>query len=109
MKSKESFRDLGDLNALRRLHQTSKYIKAPARHSPPMAAIEIPTDWPVVRVVACSVESCGGIGGSPVADACVCEVAGVGLELMDEMTVAEAECEGIVEEVMVSSEIEVVV
>jgi hypothetical protein len=105
MKSKESFRDLGDLNALRRLHQTSKYIKAPARHSPPMAAIEIPTDWPVVRVVACSVESCGGIGGSPVADACVCEVAGVGLELMAEVTVADADCEGILEEVMVSSDI----
>jgi hypothetical protein len=109
MKSKESFRDLGDLNALRRLHQTSKYIKAPARHSPPMAAIEMPTDWPVVRVVACSVESCAGSGGSPVADACACEVAGVGLELTAEVTVADVDCEGIVEGVMVCSEIEEVV
>lgn len=106
MKSKESFRDLGDLNALRRLHQTSKYIRAPARHNPPMAAIEMPTDWAVVRFVACSVESCAGIGGSPVAAACVCEVAGVGFEITADVLVADADDEGTVEEAMVSCEME---
>ena len=109
MKSKESFRDLGDLNALRRLHQTSNQIKAPARHNPPMAAIEMPTDWAVVRFVACSVDSCAGIGGRPVADACVCEVAGVGSETMADVPVADAEDEGIAEEAMVSCEMEDVV
>lgn len=109
MKSKESFRDFGDLNALRRLHQTSRYIKAPARHNPPIAAIEIPTDWAVVRLVDCSIEPSAGIGGSPVAGACVWDVAGVGLELATDVPVADADCDGIAEEVMVFSEMEEVV
>jgi hypothetical protein len=109
MKSNESFRDLGDLNALRRLHQTSKYIKAPARHNPPMAAIEMPTDWAVVRFVARSVDPCAGIGGRPVAGACVCEVAGVGFELTADVPVADAEDEGIADEAVVSCEMEEVV
>jgi hypothetical protein len=55
------------------------------------------------------VDSCAGIGGSPVADACVCEVAGVGSETMADVPVADAEDEGIAEEAMVSCEMEDVV
>jgi hypothetical protein len=71
MKSKESFRAFGDLNARRRLHQSSSQSSAPAKHRPPMAATEIPTACPVVRLVDCFDPSSAGTAGIAVAEACV--------------------------------------
>jgi hypothetical protein len=71
MKSKESFRAFGDLNARRRLHQSSSQSSAPAKHRPPMAATEIPTACPVVRLVDCFDPSSTGTAGIAVAETCV--------------------------------------
>jgi hypothetical protein len=71
MKSKESFRAFGDLNARRRLHQSSSQSSAPARHRPPMAATETPTACPDVRLVDCFDPPSAGTAGIAVAETCV--------------------------------------